>query len=162
MQNIKVISFITLQVALALGESDLFNQIERFSKEATENEYTCFTHYSFFYSFPAWGKQWPSGKSCEFHRVYTRCHLCKHKPLRNEAGIGDINILNNGICNKEILVHKEWKIVRGKRVSVIEYIPNTPRLSHMILLCDDCVSSHFKWDPDKKEIKNQVRQLELF
>lgn len=160
MNNERTITTITLSVALAIGGTEIFNQIERFSKEATENEYTRFTHYDFFYSYPEWGRPWKNGKSCEFHKVNTKCHLCDWKPIRNYAGVGSIYLLNNGICNDKILVTKGYRKQRGRTIQQIEFVPNTPRLSRMILLCPNHVLSHFEWNRNK-ELK-RVKQLELF
>lgn len=157
----RTITTITLSVALAIGGTEIFNQIERFSREATENEYTSFTHYNFFYSYPEWGKKWANGKQCEFHRVNTKCHLCDYMPERNYAGVGEIYLLNNGICNAKILVVKGYKKERGRMIPIQEYIPNTPRLSQMILLCPKHVGSYFKWDKYKVK-KAKPMQLELF
>ena len=44
----RLISTITLQVALAIGSNEIFNQISKFTKEASDKEYTSFTHYNFF------------------------------------------------------------------------------------------------------------------
>jgi hypothetical protein len=132
------ISSITLKVALEIGCAEIFNQIEKFSKEAHENNYTSFTHYNFFYTYP----------QCEFHQVNTKCHWCGEMPERNYAGIGTINILNNGICNDLIISKKQ-------------YIKNTPRLSQMILLCDKHVGSYYKWSPNNQK-KKELLQLTLF
>lgn len=40
------------------------------------------------------------------------------------------------------------------------YVPNTSRLSQMILLCPDHVGSHFLWNPNKADIS--TGQLKLF
>jgi hypothetical protein len=161
-KNERTITTITLSVALAIGGAEIFNQIERFTKEATENEYTSFTHCNFFYSYPEWGKPWLNGKSCEFHRVNTKCHLCDWKPERNYAGVGTIYLLNNGICNDEILINKGYKILRGRKVWQQEYVPNTPRLSRMILLCQNHVGSYFRWCKNKEVKKVTPMQLQLF
>lgn len=158
----RTITTITVPVALAIGGAEIFNQVERFSKEATENEYFLFTHYNFFYSYPEWGNVWPDGKSCEFHQVHTKCHLCDWQPDRNYAGVGSIYVLNNGICNDEILVNKGYKIVRGKKVWEHEYVPNTPRISRMILLCPDHIGSYFKWNENKEIFVPKQMQLQLF
>lgn len=161
MKKERTITTITLAVALAIGGAEIFNQIERFSKEATENEYTCFTHYNFFYSYPEFGKRWPSGKYAEFHLVNTKCHLCDYMPDRNFAGVGTMYLLNNGICNTEILVHKGYRKERGRLISIDEYVPNSSRHSRMILLCPNHVGSHFRWSPEKLA-KKKIMQLELF
>lgn len=161
-KNERTITTITLSVALAIGGVEIFNQIERFTKEATENEYTRFTHYNFFYSYPEWGKTWANGKSCEFHRVNTKCHLCDWQPQRNYAGVGTIYLLNNGICNDEILVSKGYKKERGRLIQQKDFVPNTPRLSRMILLCPNHVASHFLWCRNKEVKKVKPMQLELF
>lgn len=158
----RTISTISLQVALAIGGSRAFNDIERFSLEANENEYTCFTHFNFFYSYPEWGKKWPDGKSCQYHRVNTKCHLCDYMPERNFAGVGHIYILNNGICNDDILVSGGYRIERGRRVQILDRVQNTARLSRMILLCPDHVRGYFKWDPNRTESRGRSVQLELF
>jgi hypothetical protein len=158
----RTITTITLSVALAIGSSELFDQIERFSKEANENDYTSFTHYNYFYSYPKFGKTWKDGKDCQFHMVQTKCHLCDSMPKRNYAGVGTIYLLNNGICKDEILVNTGYKIVRGKKVWETQYIPNTPRLSPMILLCEDHVGSYFKWSQNQEVKKKYPVQLELF
>lgn len=154
------ISTITLSVALKIGTAEIFNQIEKFSKEATENEYTIFTHYNFFYSYPEFGKSWLKGKDCEFHKVNTKCHLCDYTPERNYAGVGTINILNNGICNDKILVSKGYETIRGRKVQLHDYVVNTPRLSRMILLCDKHVTRYIEWDKQKNKPIQQ--QLQLF
>lgn len=109
----RVISTITLQVALAIGSNEIFNQISKFTKEATEHEYTSFTHYNFFYSYPEWGKKWPNGETCEFHSLNTKCHLCNWRPERNYAGVGTIYLLNSGsrmtmLCPKHIKGYFEY------------------------------------------------------
>jgi hypothetical protein len=158
----RTITTITLSVALAIGGTEIFNQIERFSREATENEYTSFTHYNLFYSYPEWGKQWANGKYCEFHRVNTKCHLCDYVPERNYAGVGTMYLLNNGICNDDILVVKSWQKKRGVLIPIAERVPNTPRLSRMIILCQNHVGSYFKWCQNKVYKKVKPIQLELF
>lgn len=158
----RTITTITLFVALAIGGSEILNQIEKFSKEAAENEYTNFIHYNFFYSYPEFGKKWLNGKDCEFHRVNTKCHLCDYTPERNYAGVGTIYLLNNGICNKDILVHKGFKKSRGRLIHINEYEPNTPRLSQMILLCQKHIGIYFEWCKNKEVKKLKKLQLELF
>ena len=154
------ISTITLNVALAIGAGTV-NKIEQFSKEADCNEYTLFTHYNFFYSYPEWEKKWKDGKLSEFHRVHTKCHLCDYRPERNYAGIGSIYILNNGLCNKTILVKNGTEIRRGKECTIFKEIPNTPQLSQMILLCPDHIGSYFDWRLQTKT-ESKVLQLQLF
>lgn len=158
----RTITCISLSVALAIGTCEMFQEIERFSKEATENEYTSFTHYNFFYNSPEWGTKWLNDESCSFHRVNTKCHLCDYMPARNYAGIGTIYLLNNGVCNDEILVSKGTKIQRGRSIQINEWVPNTPRLSRMILLCSDHIGSHFKWRENKEIKEKKYIQLELF
>jgi hypothetical protein len=158
----RTITTISLSVALTIGSSKLFDEIKRFSQEANENEYTSFTHYNFFYSYPQWGKTWKDDKTCEFHRVNTKCHLCDFEPDRNYAGVGTIYLLNNGICNNEILICKGYETIKGKKVWKKEYKPNTPRLSPMILLCENHIKSYFKWSNNKEVKKKYPIQLELF
>lgn len=158
----RTITTITLSVALAIGGNEILNQIEKFSKEATDNEYTSFTHYNFFYSYPEFGKQWKNGKSCEFHRVNTKCHLCEYMPERNYAGVGTMYLLNNGICNDEIILHKGYKKERGRLIQIKEYVKNTQRLSQMILLCENHVSSHFPWRSIPNVKQGTSMQLQLF
>lgn len=158
----RTISVISLQVALAIGGAEAFNQIEKFSKHATENEYTSFTHYNFFYSYPEWGKQWGSGKDCEFHRVNTKCHLCGYMPERNYAGVGTLFILNNGICNEDILVVNGYEKKRGRTIPQLQRVANTARLSRMILLCPDHVAGYFKWRHNTPVKQAKPFQLELF
>jgi hypothetical protein len=156
----RTISTISLSVALAIGGVEIFNQIEKFSKEATDNEYTSFTHQNFFYSYPEFGKSWKNGKSCEFHRVQTKCHLCDFVPERNYAGIGSMYLLNNGTCNDEILVNDGYEVVRGKKVYNQKYVPNSPIHTRMILLCENHIGSYFKWNPHQERKKEM--QLKLF
>jgi hypothetical protein len=124
--------------------------LDQFIKEGDANDYIMFTHRNFFYSYPDWGKQWPDGKDCEYHRVDTKCHLCGHIPDRNFAGYGTLYLLNNGVSDEDILVVDEWQIKRGKRVPVTKRVPNTPRLSPMILHCKDCIKSYFEWKSPPK------------
>lgn len=138
------VSTLTLNVALAIGGNKIFNQIGKFSKEANENEYTMFTHYNFFYSYPI-------GKDCQFHQVNTKCHLCDHTPERNYAGVGTIYLLNNGVCNDDILIPNGHKIERGRKVLLTKYVKNTPSLSRMILLCENHIKDYFQWSPIKKK-----------
>lgn len=157
-KNERIITTITLSVALAIGGVELFNKIERFSKEATENEYTSFTHYNFFYSYPEFGKKWLNEKDCQFHRVNTKCHLCDYMPERNYAGVGTMYLLNNGICNDKILVSTGYKKERGRIIQLKKFVSNTPRLSRMIFLCPKHVAGYFEWC--QKKVKPM--QLELF
>lgn len=152
-KKMAIITTITLQVALKIGAAEIFNQIEKFSKEANDNEYIEFTHYNFFYSYPGWNNKWLNGKDCEFHRVYTKCHLCSYMPERNYAGVGSIYLLNNGICNGKVLVCNNKKM---------EYVTNTPQLTRMILLCPNHVSSHFMYCKNKEGKKAKPLQLSLF
>jgi hypothetical protein len=136
-RDILTVTTITVNVALAIGGPEIFNQIQKFAAEANENNYTLFTHKNFFYSYPVFGKSWKN-KDCEFHRVNTKCHLCDYMPERNYAGYGHIYVLNNGICNPDILV-------RDRQTKKWDYVPNTPRLSRMILLCQDHIKGYFEW-----------------
>lgn len=168
------ISTITLKVALAIGGAEIFNRIGDFSKNANDNHFTQFTHSNFYYSYPEFGKKWTNNNDhCQFHRVNVKCHLCDHTPERNYAGIGTIYVLNNGICNDEILVSTALKvkdrgveIIRGKKLQTFEYVKNTPRLSRMILLCKEHTASYFEWQKPsatlRQEIKQPILQLELF
>lgn len=127
----RTVSTLTLNVALAICGSNGLT-VKRFAEQAGANEYMAFTHFIFFYSFPEFGKKWKSGKDCEFHRVYTQCHICKEKPERNLAGVGFIYLLNNSISNNK---------------------------NRMICLCEKHVSSYFKWNP---QMKTRGKQLNLF
>lgn len=152
------LTYITQQVALAINSSSC-NTIEKFVNEATCCEYMLLTHYNFFYSYPAWGKKWNNGKISQFHRVHTKCHHCDYMPERNHAGIGNIYMLHNGINDSHIAKYNGmYKNEKGKEKRRIEYIPNTPRLSPMILLCPNHLSSFIEWSP----IRKGVKQLELF
>jgi hypothetical protein len=142
----RTISSINVPVALAIGGAEIFNQIKRFSEAAKANEYTCFTHYHFFYSYPKWGKQWPSQKSCEYHTVNTKCHFCNWQPKRNYAGVGSIYLLNNGISNNNVLIPS----IGGKQKS------------RMIFLCPTHVEPYYKWIDKNKIPKKGFVQLELF
>jgi hypothetical protein len=151
---------LTYNLALRIRSGPSWD-LDKFVKEASCCDYMLFPHYNFFYSYPDWGTQWKNGKESEFHRVETFCHLCGAKPERNYAGIGCLYLLNNGIGDEEILVSDGCYIKRGKRVLRTKYVKNTPRLSPMILHCENCVDSYFYWDPHGLHIKKPV-QLNLF
>ena len=87
-----------------------FEDYEKFAQQAKGCDYTSFTHYNFFYSYPAFDKSWPE-KSCEFHRVHTRCHVCGTEPSRNYAGVGTLYLSNNYhshlACRRMIILCRE-------------------------------------------------------
>lgn len=159
------ITTITLDVALKISSGPVW-EIQRFSKESGCCQVIDFTHYSFFYSYPAFGSKWPGGKESQFHRVHTKCHLCGWMPERNYAGIGSIYVLNNGICDDEILIATGHQVVNGRCKKQYAHIPNTPRLSRMILLCPDCAKQYFPWQPykiaDNKPSRTEMMQLSIF
>lgn len=64
--------------------------LERFLKSANHNEYYPFCHTNFFYSFPEFGKKWPCGLECQYHKVETACNCCGKFPDRNYAGYGTL------------------------------------------------------------------------
>lgn len=138
------------------------DNLEAFAKEADSNDYTMFTHRNFFYSYPEWGKSWANGNDCEFHRVHTKCHLCDYMPDRNYAGVGNMYLLNNGCGEETILVVKKWETKRGVLIPITERVPNTTRLSRMIILCPDHVGSYFRWNENNYVGKRKSVQLELF
>lgn len=153
MKKNRALSSITLNVALAIGTADCFNRLEEFTKKASCCEYTSFTHYNFFYSYPLFGKKWKDNKYCEYHQVNTICHICKCMPERNYAGIGTMYLLHNGVGDNEILI---------KNNGIKQYIKNTPRLSPMIILCENHINQngYTEWEKSKKIKKNN--QLQLF
>lgn len=159
-QNISgvCISTISVEVALAIGVTELFNQVRKFAAEGDSNDCTSFTHYNFFYSHPEFDKKWPGEKQSEFHQVHTCCHICKARPERNHAGIGTLYLLNNGVGEREIWQTKAWKTYRGQKLPVNDLVPNTPRLSRMILLCKKHTACYFIW----REKKPVGMQLKLF
>lgn len=156
-----IISTISLNVALAICSCRMSDEIERFAKEGDCNEYTSFTHYNFFYSYPAWGKTWPNGNICEYHEVNTQCHICKEMPDRNFAGIGTLYLLNNGIGEADILVNDGYINKGGRMIPLSKRVPNTPQLSRMILLCPNHVTEYFRWQQHGPK-KPTVLQMELF
>jgi hypothetical protein len=107
------------------------------------NDVFPFAHHNFFYSYPEFGKQWPDGKPCEFHRVDTGCHLCGYQPSRNHAGVGNLYLLHNGVSDEQILVRTGATVIRGREIQHKEWVPNTPRLSRMILLCPQHAKGYF-------------------
>lgn len=151
------VSTITLKVALELCPSERFTLLDFHSKAGCNDAYL-WAHASYFYSSPEFGKCWKNGKSREFHRVETACHICGCKPERNYAGVGNIFILNNGVNDDEILVKTGVHKVRGKAVPKVEYVKNTPRLSRMVLLCKEHIGSYFIYAVKEKT----TEKLELF
>ena len=146
-----VLTTLTMNVAKEIMTAPKW-ELDRFHNEASCNNYISFSHYRFYYSYPAWGKVWADGKTCQFHKVETRCHLCGFKPERNFAGIGSLYLLHNGVSDAHILTGKPKQM---------KYVPNTPRLSQMILLCPDHVASYFPFHP-YKQVSKTVLQLQLF
>lgn len=131
-----IISTITLPVALAIGNTSGFKNIEMFMNYANPGQYIDFTHRNFYYSYPVFGKQWMSGKDCEFHRVNTKCNVCNHMPERNFAGIGSIYLLHNGIA-----------------------LDQTNRI---VLLCQKHIAGYLPWSSIKDFRQLKTKQLELF
>jgi hypothetical protein len=151
------ISTITLKVALEIGINYREYDIEKFAKEANCNHYTTFVHLNHYARFPELGIYWNNGKPLCMHYLKTKCHLCDFTPDFSDGQYGKLYILNNGISDDEILVRKgkEWI-----------YVPNTPRLSRMILLCGEHVKGYFEWNNSETALKiDKVKptlQLELF
>ena len=79
---------ITFQVAWELSSDRQL--LKTFYQHAEAGQWIYFTHTPFFYSYPIFGKIWPDGKSCQFHQVKTRCHICGQTPDRNYAGYGTL------------------------------------------------------------------------
>jgi len=108
----RTISTISLNVANAISSGAKF-ELNWFFKEAQQNQYMSFSHHNFFYSFPEFGKEWPNGKDCEFHRVHTQCNVCGLKPSRNYAGVGSLYLLKGGkrmelLCHEHVAKYKKW------------------------------------------------------
>lgn len=135
-----IISTITHRVAWQIT-SDRYG-LEKFINEANCNEIYLFPHTDFYYSYPDWGFDWPDGKMCQFHRVTTQCHICGKRPERNFAGYGSIWLLHNGISDPMVLQ-------RDKLSGEKKWVENTPRLSRMIILCDNHIGSYFKFNSEK-------------
>lgn len=152
---------ITPQVAAELCSGPRFD-LQAFVEKGDANDVLLFAHYAFFYSYPAWGKKWPNGKDCVYHRVETQCHLCGYKPERNYAGVGTLYLLNNGVSEPTIRV-KNGPMVkrRGQWMTPTAVVPNTPRLSRMILLCGDCAKQYFTYQQQPAAPAKAV-QLSLF
>jgi hypothetical protein len=141
--------------------------LEDFYKNGNCNDVFMFPHYNFFYSYPEFGKKWANGKYCEFHRIEIACHMCKTKPNRIYAGIGNIYLLHNGISDETICVSKGHEIVRGRKIMSYEYVPNTPKLSRFICLCENDIGSYFHYGNNKNNkipISQPINnnQLQLF
>lgn len=154
------ITTITLNVARQIASPGSYLIVERFANTATENEYMMFSHTNFFYSFPEWDTRWLTGKEQQFHKINTQCLLCEWMPERNYAGYGNIYMLNNGICNDKILVFDGYEIIKGRKIPKKKWIPNTARLSRMILLCPTHIKGYFLWN--EFATKNKPVQLTLF
>ena len=96
------VSSLTLNVAWQIT-SDRF-LLKPFFKYANANQFIYFTHKPFFYSYPAFGKIWTSGKNCECHGVHTCCHICGQEPDRNFAGYGTLILQRSGPGNRMDIV----------------------------------------------------------
>lgn len=160
MDNYKgaTITTITLDVAKALCAGSYFDLV-KFAETGDANDYIIFNHCRTFYSYPEFGKQWTNGQMCQPHRVQTQCHICGHTPERNFAGVGSLFLLNNGVGNDEIPVVKDWQMKQGKRTPIVEWVANTPRLSRMIILCENHIKSYRPWRAQKVK---KGYQLQLF
>ncbi len=154
-------STLTYNLATKLCSGQSFS-LSNFYEKGGCNEVFFFTHRAYFYSYPEFGKSWTNGNSCEYHRVETVCHICKEKPERNYAGVGSMWLLHNGVSDNKILSKVGEKVVRGKVIPILNYVPNTPRLSRMILLCDQHIGSYFKFNDSIMKHSNQTTQLSLF
>lgn len=159
-QTERAITSISLAVASMICSGPKF-ELLHFAENGNCNHVLLFSHYNFFYTYPVWGTKWKNGKDCQFHRLHTKCHLCDYTPERNYAGIGNIYLLNNGISDAEILVKTGESIKRGRIITHTQYVPNTPRLSRMVLLCPTHAKQYFNY---KKEpiLKEENGQLCLF
>jgi hypothetical protein len=131
MAHERTITSISINVAMTIASRPFF-EFDTFLQKANHHHYIHFTHQNFFYSYPDFGKQWPNGKMCEFHRVHTQCHVCSWQPERNYGGYGTIFLLNNGISEN----------TKGR----------------MLLLCPNHVHGYTLFTTEKK----LVTQLQLF
>ena len=154
----KTLSTLTHNIASKIFSGSFFD-FENFIKNADCNDYIKLSHFNFFYSYPEFGMKWKNGKNCQFHQVNTKCHLCGAMPERNYAGVGTINVLHNGVSDKEILVNDGFEIKRGVKIYKSKRVKNTPRLSQMILLCNNHVDGYFMFNNRKI---NTVGQIALF
>ena len=126
------ITTITRNIVLSICSGTTW-ELDKFIDNGTANEYILFAHRGFFYSYPEFGKQWHNGKLCQYHKIDIKCHLCEWTPPRNYAGVGNCYLLNNGIGEREVFIHKD-----GKRI----IIPTAPRHSQMIILCPTHIRSY--------------------
>lgn len=116
--------------------SDVKTYFMDFAKRHEYNHYYMFTHYSFYYSYPEFGKKWNNTSDlCCFHKIETCCNECGYTPDRNYAGIGTLFI--TGYAPK----------VDGK----------------FTLYCKDCVPGfNFSEDPRITNFNTKTKQLQLF
>ena len=96
--------------ALIPGQKFTF---ENFLKNADGKSWLCYTHYSFFYSYPEFGKKWLNHKDCQYHRVNTCCNCCRKKADRNYAGIGTFYAYKSKIRKNRIVLFckscRDWR-----------------------------------------------------
>lgn len=156
-----ITSTISKDVAYVISSGSLFD-LEQFILHGDANEYMAFSHYNFYYSYPAWGTKRKDGSSFTFHRVEPVCLLCKQTFERNYAGVGTMYLLNNGVGLKEIRVSDGFEYRGCRKIKKSKLVPNTPRLSRMIILCRDHVQGYLPFRIHGESIVNGSRQLSLF
>ena len=131
------VSQLTLNVAFQIT-SNRFELLEFYSHSLTD-QFIYFTHTNFFYSYPIFGKIWPDGKACQFHRVQTCCSICGQAPDRNFAGYGSLLLQRTGVDQRMSLVCMVHK-------SGSQFDPNLfskPQLSLFQAMLMRCIDNHF-------------------
>ena len=101
------VSNLTFNIAWHIG-SDKF-LLDLFYKFAEPGQFIYFAHTPFYYSYPDFGKAWPDGKACQFHKVKTYCHICGQSPDRNYGGYGTL-LLQRTTGNRMDLICDEHEI----------------------------------------------------
>lgn len=140
-----ITSVLSYDIAYQLASGEKFT-IERFFYGGDNNDYIMFSHYSFIYHYPGFNKQFKGGISHSFHRLELQCHLCKQKPERNSAGVGNIYLLHNGASHPETIIGE--RVPDGKKIR-IEYkaVPNKPPYRSLLIChCRKCIKGYFPFD----------------